>query len=136
MPPLTQATLEKPFACVVVEAKPLAQMRANATPFADQFSSASADPSVLSFPNLGGDAQLIVPRCLTEPAHYAHLATFLRQAPTHQQQAFWHAAGPAMLKHLSGAPLWISTAGLGVSWLHLRLDSRPKYYRHQPYKMY
>ena len=30
-------------------------------------------------------------------------------------------------------PLWVSTAGLGVSWLHVRLDARPKYYRHDAY---
>ncbi|MGI9175867.1 MAG: DUF6940 family protein [Rhodothermales bacterium] len=24
--------------------------------------------------------------------------------------------------------MWLSTAGGGVSWLHVRLDSRPKYY--------
>ena len=24
--------------------------------------------------------------------------------------------------------LWVSTSGLGVFWLHLRLDSYPKYY--------
>ena len=25
-------------------------------------------------------------------------------------------------------PTWLSTAGMGVSWLHVRLDSQPKYY--------
>jgi hypothetical protein len=29
---------------------------------------------------------------------------------------------------------WLSTSGLGVSWLHMRLDSTPKYYNWQPYK--
>jgi len=38
------------------------------------------------------------------------------------------------LARLSDRPLWISTAGMGVNWLHVRLDSRPKYYRHAPYK--
>ena len=27
------------------------------------------------------------------------------------------------------SPVWVSTAGMGVSWLHVRFDSRPKYYR-------
>jgi len=27
-----------------------------------------------------------------------------------------------------------STAGAGVSWLHVRLDDRPKYYGFKPYK--
>ena len=34
---------------------------------------------------------------------------------------------------LGGKPVWLSTAGLGVGWLHVRLDDRPKYYRHAPY---
>ena len=35
-----------------------------------------------------------------------------------------------MQQRVSASPLWLSTAGMGVSWLHLRLDSRPKNYRH------
>jgi hypothetical protein len=31
-------------------------------------------------------------------------------------------------------PLWVSTSGLAVPWLHLRLDARPKYYGFEPYK--
>ncbi len=31
-------------------------------------------------------------------------------------------------------PVWLSTAGAGVSWLHVRLDDRPKYYGHGPYR--
>jgi len=34
-----------------------------------------------------------------------------------------------------GDRLWISTAGLGVTWLHVRIDSSPKYYTHAPYRM-
>jgi len=36
----------------------------------------------------------------------------------------WEGAGPP----------WVSTAGMGVPWLHVRLDTRPKYYRHAPYR--
>ena len=31
-------------------------------------------------------------------------------------------------------PIWLSTAGMGVPWLHVRLDSRPKYYAFGPYR--
>jgi hypothetical protein len=31
-------------------------------------------------------------------------------------------------------PEWLSTAGAGVSWLHVRLDDRPKYYGYAPYR--
>jgi hypothetical protein len=29
---------------------------------------------------------------------------------------------------------WLSTAGMGVPWLHVRLDDRPKDYGHRPYR--
>lgn len=32
------------------------------------------------------------------------------------------------------APLWVSTSGLGVPWLHVRLDDAPKYYTHRPFR--
>jgi hypothetical protein len=33
-----------------------------------------------------------------------------------------------------GVCLWLSTAGMGVSWLHVRLDSSLKYYGYKPFK--
>ena len=38
-----------------------------------------------------------------------------------------------MLPKRGDAPTWVSTAGGGVAWLHVRLDSAPKYYTHRPY---
>jgi len=35
---------------------------------------------------------------------------------------------------LSETPLWASTSGAGVAWLHIRFDTRPKYYIHLPYR--
>ena len=78
---------------------------------------------------------LVVPAPVAEESCYTHLARFLRDAPRLQVDAFWRSAGLAMQDRISSAPTWLSTAGLGVSWLHLRLDSRPKYYRHQPYRI-
>ncbi|WP_391540805.1 DUF6940 family protein [Halomicronema hongdechloris] len=31
-------------------------------------------------------------------------------------------------------PRWVNASGLGVAWLHVRLDTRPKYYQHEPYR--
>ena len=42
-----------------------------------------------------------------------------------------------MLDRLHRSPeetTWLSTSGLGVYWLHVRLDSYPKYYTYRPYK--
>ena len=41
--------------------------------------------------------------------------------------------GDAVHEKISDAPLWVSTNGAGVAWLHVRLDSTPKYYSYRPY---
>lgn len=41
--------------------------------------------------------------------------------------------GETIQQRVSASLLWLITAGMGVFWLHLRLDSRPKYYSHRPY---
>lgn len=132
-PPVTAATLDRPFKFVLVESSSLAGLRSDPKPFASHFSS-KRDAAVLTFPNLGGVAILVVPAPLADDSCYTHLARFLRTAPASQVDAFWQAVGRAMRDRISAAPIWLSTAGFGVSWLHLRLDSRPKYYRHVPYK--
>ena len=132
-PPVTDRTSGRPFEFVLVQAAPLSHLRPDPSPFMSRFSSHPAE-EILTFPNLGGDAILVVPAPLAEPSCYTHLARFLRDAPRSQVDAFWRSIGLAMQKRISSRPTWLSTAGLGVSWLHLRLDSRPKYYRHEPYK--
>jgi hypothetical protein len=85
------------------------------------------------FPNLGLDAILVVPYPIAAHSVYAHLATFLRKGPESQRHALWQAVGYTMAQRLSSAPIWLNTAGGGVAWLHVRLDSRPKYYVYSRY---
>jgi hypothetical protein len=58
----------------------------------------------------------------------------MRQAPEQQKHALWKLVGAAMQHRLGIKPVWLSTAGAGVSWLHVRLDDRPKYYGYAPYR--
>lgn len=132
-PPVTDQTSSRPFEFVLLQAPPLSRLQPDPSSFMPHFSSQPSE-EILTFPNLGGDAILVVPAPLAEPSCYIHLARFLRDAPRSQVDTFWRSTGLAMEKRLSSRPTWLSTAGLGVSWLHLRLDSRPKYYRHEPYK--
>lgn len=134
-PPVTIGTLDRPFEFVLVASASLSRLTPDPTPFQEHFSSCRTEP-VLTFPNLGGDAVLVVPRPLANTHCYTHLARFLRESPTHQVDEFWRTVGCAMRERVSDAPIWLSTAGMGVSWLHLRLDSRPKYYRHEAYKIH
>ncbi|MGQ0622001.1 MAG: DUF6940 family protein [Panacagrimonas sp.] len=132
LPPLTSAVLSRDFECVFVEDRELAQTWTDRKAFAGPF--AQAAPSDFAvFDNLGGDASLIAPCPRGEANAYTHLARFVRHAPVDQVEGIWQALAQVAAGRIGEAPLWLSTAGRGVSWLHLRLDSTPKYYRHQPY---
>ena len=135
LPPLTTVTLDASFECVLVEASSLAAIEADSAPFSEHFRRAGTDQRILIFPNLAGDAILVVPTpVVAEHRCYAQLAAFLRHGPEMQIASFWKSVGQAALARASSEPFWLSTAGTGVFWLHLRLDSCPKYYQHAPYK--
>jgi hypothetical protein len=77
---------------------------------------------------------LVVPVPVTEEKFYSHLASFMRNVPRDQLLAFWRVVGAEMGKAIGTEKRWLSTHGLGVYWLHVRIDSRPKYYHFLPYK--
>ena len=131
-PAVTNATVDQAFEFVLLDA-PRLDRPPDPAAFAGQFRSKPADASVITFPNLGGDAVLVVPRPEGPPAAYGHLAAFVRQAPERQKHDLWPAVAAAMKARIGGDPVWLSTAGAGVPWLHVRLDNSPKYYGHRPY---
>lgn len=133
-PPLTRATRTRDFEFVLVDSPALAAMRPEPEVFREHFERVDPDAGIAGFRNLGGDAYLIAPFPRTDPAAYPHLAAFARAAPEPQQHALWRAVGAAVEAQLGDEPLWVSTSGLGVAWLHVRLDSRPKYYSYRPYR--
>ncbi len=132
-PPITSASAGREFEFVLVDSPGL-----DGTPdrlaFADQFESLDVHRQVVVFPNLGKDAVLVVPRLVGVASAYAHLALFMRNAPSPQQHELWRTVGAAMQARLGSTPVWLSTAGMGVSWLHVRLDDRPKYYAFAEYR--
>ena len=131
-PPLLARDLDEPFEFVVIDSPELRGV-SDPAPFAEHFRRANQRP-VIDFPNLGGDAQLVVPCPIAEEEAYTHLGCFVRGAPQAQQRALWHEVGLAMERRAGDTPVWLSTAGGGVAWLHVRLDDYPKYYAHAPYK--
>ena len=113
------------------------------------------NPHAVAFRNLSGDALLIAPKPMmnedldstsfsssssssrSSMDYYAHVAEFCRHASHDQIDGFWKHVAIHYLKELSNKknqPLWLSTCGTGVPWLHVRLDTHPKYYSHIPYK--
>ena len=133
LPALTLSTLNQPVEFVLIDAPALSGAVADSGPFDDAFAAAGTD-TVVSFANLSGDALLIAPRPIVSLATYAHLASFVRDAPTSQIVALWQCVARTFAETISETPLWISTSGLGVIWLHVRLDRYPKYYTHAPYR--
>jgi len=133
LPALTLSTLEQPAEFVLIHAPALSRAPVDASPFDDAFA-AAGKASVVSFANLSGDALLVAPCPIAAPATYAHLASFVREAPASQIRQLWHCVAHAFAGAISETPLWISTSGLGVIWLHIRLDRFPKYYTHAPYR--
>ncbi len=129
-PPLTTSN----FACgaefVMIDAPILERMRPNTETFRSHF----AGEEVATFRNLGGDAILIAPSPDDSSRTYPHLAAFLQKARARQVRELWRSVGQTISKCLTDKPIWLSTSGLGIAWLHIRLDSSPKYYQHQPYK--
>ena len=130
-PPVTRPTRHRPFEFVLIDSPALANVEAVTHFFEKYFKDTTEE--VITFPNLGKDALLVVPSPVATPSAYPHLAAFMRNAPQQQIHTFWQQVGEVMEK--SSQPVWLSTSGLGVYWVHIRLDSRPKYYQYRPYKM-
>lgn len=133
-PPLSLENGDQAFEFVVTNSEALARVSAEKRFFNAYFE--ATEKAVIHFPNLGKDALLLVP-CpeVNDLQVYTHLANFMRQAPDDQIDQFWKRVGDLYPTRLSNKMTWLSTAGMGVYWLHLRIDSRPKYYRYQPYKL-
>ena len=130
-PPVHHASRSRPFECVFIASPSLAGMPPDADAFAEHF---RRDHEVVTFANLGGDALLVAPCPDESGANFSHLAGFTATAAPRRQDALWRAVGEALESRIGERPLWLSTAGHGVAWLHVRLDSRPKYYRYAPYR--
>lgn len=131
-PPVTTATADRDFEFALLNSPGL-ERKPDPSAFAEHFGE-TARGDVIEFPNLGRDAIMVVP-CPRGPlAAYAHLAAFVRKAPEPQRHMLWELVGDAMIRRLGSAPVWLSTAGADVAWLHVRLDDRPKYYGHGLYR--
>ena len=127
--PVNEQNRSRPFECVFVSSPSLARMEPEPCVFAGHF---RQDRDAVTFGNLGGDAVLVAP-CPAGASDFSHIARFTRAASAARQDAFWQAVGDAADARVGSRPMWLSTAGHGVAWLHVRLDSSPKYYRHREY---
>jgi len=132
-PPVTQKTLDRAFEFVLID-HPALLKPADPTPFRRYFNDQESQDEIAVFPNLSNDATLIAPLPGETVQTYAHLASFLRGASQSQVHALWKRVGQVMENQIGSNPIWLNTEGSGVAWLHIRLDSRPKYYHYAPYR--
>merc|ERR1719221_546178 len=70
---------------------------------------------------------------------YRSLGSFFRAAPEQQlhnmlQKLASHIPERMAIRGDPTLPLWVSTAGYDIAWLHIRVDNVPKYYRFKEYK--
>ena len=146
-----------PFEYILLPSSTVAGLVTDIGPFREKF--AARDPSlpaiqnerdVAVFHNLRRDAVLVVP-CPTDYSHFmrppdymAHLLKFMRGGSPEQVRQLWITIGRTMIDTLGDSwengedgkhtRFWLSTSGLGVSWLHVRIDTVPKYYNWKDYK--
>ena len=155
-PAVTLSNIHRDFEFVLILSEALGKSEADCKAFEDHLMKEKTVDGVVSFLNIGGDASLVVP-CPThlsnfvprrgskpkigmeELRRYAHLAAFQRDAPVSQVKALWQKVfGELLIKlqtqyNSEELKIWLSTSGLGVPWLHVRLDTTPKYYNWEPY---
>lgn len=135
--PFGGRVLDQDFEFVLAPSKRLALAKATPRSFSKHFEQQDSSLSVLDFPNFSNDATFVVPREQEEPTQlYTHLASFLRGGPDSQVQALWERLGEVLASQIAVRPLWVSTSKVGVRWLHLRVDSVPKHFRHKAYRKF
>lgn len=133
-------TANEQFEFVLLDAPGLKSFakRADGHAFKEHFSKQRGNPYAVSFTNLGGDACLVSPKPFSgvdRNAAYGHIAAFCRNAPKAQVSQLWKLAATKYLEYIiMPRKVWLSTNGMGVAWMHLRMDSRPKYYQYTPFK--
>jgi hypothetical protein len=131
-PAVSTASVHRDFE-FVIHSLPKASRRPDRKTYSEYFDTKNAPEGIVSFKNLGGDALLIVPSPYRKGADYSGMAEFFREAPISQQRGLWRELGRHAKSRLSDQPMWLSVASGGIQWLHIRIDSTPKYYRYGPY---
>ena len=134
----------KPIEFILMESNELAAITVDGIPFHNKFEHLDNNQLVISFNNLGGDSTLIVPCPIyintdskSPDQSYAHFAHFIRKGGRIQIDKLLVKIGEELKRILRESPntkKYLSTSGLGVSYLHVRIDNVPKYYQYAPYK--
>jgi hypothetical protein len=128
--PCLQNNRNKFFEFVIINTPGLSEIKIDNNVYKKYFKNTEM---VTSFPNLTGDATLIVPNILKniDKKVYLNIQTFTNGAPINQQIILWKKVFSEInnCKH----KCFLNTHGFGYGWLHIRIDKYPKYYIHKEY---
>lgn len=124
-----------PFEFVLVNSK-TRNRQPNPSDFYEHFQ--KTNRNVVAFKNLSGDALLIVPTPQTDihPTVFLDISSFMRNANVKLISKLWATVGKQLIRMYSTmatSRFWLSTSGDGVNWLHVRIDTVPKYYKYKTY---
>jgi hypothetical protein len=117
---------------VFIESQSLNNLTQNYTPFLEHINN-SQEKYVIVFNNLSGDTRLLIPKPIKNK-DFTTIKDFIDNASETQQVHFWKQVALEihdMLKHHD--KIYVSTHGTGIYYLHLRLDTYPKYYHTQEF---
>lgn len=132
-PALKTEFLNKNYECILLRSGRLEKLPVNEQAFKEHL---SKKEEVVDFMNLGKNARLVVPTKKSEQAIYNHMGKFIRMASQKQITEVFKKIGQAITEEIEKQPIvWLNTAGLGVIWVHIRMDTRPKYYKTKQYKI-
>lgn len=131
-PALNQNLLHQSYECIILRSQPLERLAINERAFKNYIYSSK---QVADFMNLGKNARLVIPTKKSDAEIYNHFGKFIRLAEDGQILALFKRVGKVVQEEIKKQDyIWLNTAGLGVIWLHVRMDTRPKYYKTTEYK--
>lgn len=88
------------------------------------------DNEIVIFKNLSGDTDLITINSVDpENPNFCHIMKFMKNSSHKNKHQLLKTIGKEMLKYSNNIdPIYLSTHGHGVPWLHVRISKFRKYY--------
>ena len=103
-------------------------------PFSEYLDKNKDEKYAISFPNLSGDTTLVIP-IPRKSKKFTNLFHFMNKASEIQKRELWKKVALEANKMLkNNENIWISTHGLEVNYLHVRICNNPKYYENSKLK--
>lgn len=130
--PITKNMKEK-YQGVFIKSDALDKMKEDYSSFSQNIKK-SENSDVTSFYNLSKSAYLVIP-IPRKSKQFTTLKDFMDNASERQQRNLWKEVAQSIIMMLKKYDkVWVSTHGLGVPYLHIRIDTNPKYYQTVKFK--